>query len=293
MKQQQPAIAQQTLEQIQQVFTPLERRLDGETFYFLAANERADKVVILLHGVTGNKLDMVLVGQQLAAQGYAVYAPDLPGHGNAAPITAKTFDDFGRWFHACIESLGRSPALVMGNSFGTAVCYNYAQQGFLPAKAQLILGCPTPDISLASRVLRNAGRALPARIALKLYNSHLVIFLRVLYLHVSGKPEAKRWLEESEYFKRQFIDPNMPNSMSTLLEMQNPFHGPLLSLALQDRVTYIVGDRDNVATRSTLATMARVLPEAHRRIIPGVGHILHFDAWEECAAIALDRLKHQ
>ncbi|MBL8159690.1 alpha/beta fold hydrolase [Candidatus Saccharibacteria bacterium] len=286
-------VAHEPLQHIEKEFITFQRHHNGVEYHFLATNTKAKRGVLLLHGVTGNKLDMVVLGRHLARQGYAVYAPDLPGHGSAKGLVAKDFDQLGRWLDGCVASLaaqGVSINLVIGNSFAAAICYNYAQQGLLPDGCQLLLNCPTPDISRASRLLRYMGQALPEVVAWRLYNSHLVISIRIKYLHVSKRPEAKRWLRESELYKRSFLDVPVSNAMSALLHTHNPYEGRRLTKAVQQRTEYIIGDRDNVVTRHTATRLRQLLPDATPHVIHGAGHILHFDAWKECAEIAAAQL---
>jgi pimeloyl-ACP methyl ester carboxylesterase len=249
------------------------------TFYWLVANEKASKVVVLVHGVTGNKLDMVVLGSEYVKRGYAVYAPDLPGHGSAPVFNATSFDDLGTWLQDCIEAIGRTPDVLVGNSFASGICYNYAAQGYLGADTHLILTCPTPDIAWTSRALRRASGILPAAFTIKTYNRPLAIKARVAYLSKARHhPSSREWLKESEYHKIPFIDAKVGNQLSRLLDTHNPYFAAALSEELQRHITVIVGTKDNVLTRRSLPTLRRILPHARMLIIPDVGHILHFEA---------------
>ncbi len=259
-------------------FREVTKEHNGTSYIWLVANESAKKAVILVHGVTGNKLDMVVLGAEYVKRGYAVYAPDLPGHGKAPVSDAKTFDDLGDWLKECIEAIGRHPFMIVGNSFASAMCYNYAIQGYLSPDTHLILSCPTPDIAWTSRALRRASGILPNKTATKAYNSYLGIKIRVEYLARSREPSAKKWLNESEYHKIPFIEARVGNHLSKLLATHNPFLAPMLPVEVQKQITVIVGAKDNVITRKSLPMLRQILPKARILIIPSVGHILHFEA---------------
>jgi pimeloyl-ACP methyl ester carboxylesterase len=254
------------------------------TFFWLAANEAANKTVLLVHGVTGNKLDMVPLGQEYIKRGYAVYAPDLPGHASAPALDANTFDELGDWLRDCIDAIGRTPDILAGNSFASAICYNFATQGYLSEKTHLILACPTPDIAWSSRALRRAGGILPPKLAIRSYNSRLAIKARVAYLGKSKQPSAKKWLNESEYLKIPFIDARVSNRLTMLLANHNPYLAPPLPAEVQKRITIIIGKKDNVITKKSLPILRTILPHARLLMVPSVGHILHFEAPEIIAA---------
>lgn len=270
--------AHTSLVSIGKQFREVTKEYNGTTYIWLAANEAAKKAIILVHGVTGNKLDMVVLGAEYVKRGYAVYAPDLPGHGSAPVLDARTFDDLGNWLRDCIAAINRQPFMIVGNSFASAMCYNYATQGYLAKETHLTLSCPTPDIAWTSRALRRASGILPNRLATKAYNSYLGIKIRVDYLAQSDEPSAKKWLNESEYHKIPFIEAKIGNHLSKLLATHNPYLAPMLPASVQKQITIVMGTKDNVTTRKTLPLLRRILPKARILIIPHVGHILHFEA---------------
>lgn len=274
----------QPLTEIGKAFTEVIKEYNGATYSWLAANEAAEKVAILVHGVTGNKLDMVVLGAEYVKRGYAVYAPDLPGHGKAPVLDVRDFDMLGDWLKGCIAAIGRQPDLLVGNSFASAICYNFAARGYLSAATHLVLACPTPDIAWSSRALRRAGGVLPNRIATRAYNGKLAINARVSYLGQSKEPSSRKWLNESEYHKIPFIQASVGNKMANLLASHNPYLLPPPSSEVQKQMTVIVGSKDNVITKKTLPALRRMLPYARLMIIPDVGHILHFEAPYDIAA---------
>jgi pimeloyl-ACP methyl ester carboxylesterase len=275
----------ETLVEIAKEFKEVTLRQGKSTFSFLVANPSAKKTAILLHGLTGNKLDMVVIGRAYVQRGYAVYAPDLPAHGSTPSIQVNTFHDLGTWLRDCVAATGRTPDILLGDSFAAAICYDFAQQGYMAPTTHLILACPTPVIAWSSRALRTASHLLPIRLTDRAYNSRLGINLRVRYLFQGTNPSAYWWLIESEHHKKAFIDIRASNILSMLLETHNPYAGIRLPRALQERVTVIVGEKDNVVTRESLPVLKRILPYARMLLVPHAGHILHFEAHEDIGNI--------
>ena len=276
----------QSLLTISKSFTEKTYREGALSFPSLIANESAEKAIVIVHGVTGNKYDMVVVGREYARKGYAVYLPDLPGHGDAPVIDVTSFNDLSDWLHAYMQVIGRTPDILMGNSFGSAVCYSYAQQGFLADSTQLVLACPTPEIATMSRALRRAGGLLPENWVSAQYNAAWAIRFRTAYLLMGGSNDARQWLEESERWKIAFLNIKTANGFSMLLQTDNPYYLPPLPIDTQKRITIVIGKKDNVITKEALPFLRTILPHARFLIIPNIGHILHFEAYKQLGDLA-------
>lgn len=271
----------ESLKEISQEFTEKTLQNGAIPFSLLVANESAPKSIVLVHGVTGNKYDMVVVGREYARRGYAVYIPDLPGHGAAPFMEVYSFTDLSKWLHTFIASIGRTLDVLMGNSFGSAVCYHFAQMGLLPEPTQLVLACPTPKIATLSRALREASGRLPEQWVSVPYNASWAIQFRTKYLIMGPSLQAREWLEESERMKKAFLNVKMANAVSMLLQTDNPYDGVGLSHEVQRRTTVVVGAKDNVITKDSLSLLRKRMPAARFIVVPEVGHILHFEAYQQ------------
>lgn len=102
---------------------------DSEPFS-LGAGERG---VMLLHGFTGSPFEMRLLGQALAARGFAVEGPKLAGHvGTTRDLARTTWHD---WYRSACEGLdrlrarvGRKQVAVVGLSMGGLLTLELARQ---------------------------------------------------------------------------------------------------------------------------------------------------------------------
>ncbi len=106
--------------------------------------------IVLVHGLGLSSRAMTPVGRRLAALGYEVVAPDLPGFGRsprtagstwpAGPNVREQSDQLLAW----LDARGIARAVLLGNSVGVQVCVDLAVR-FPDRVAQLILVGPTPD----------------------------------------------------------------------------------------------------------------------------------------------------
>lgn len=265
----------QKLRDLKQHFTTCSNQRYG----WLESTKSAPKKLILIHGVTGGKEDMLPLAIEYEKQGYYVYCLDLPGHGESAWVDGISFEYLAEWLSGFFELVGM-PDLLISNSFSSAIVYAYLQKNSLPAHTHVILGCPTPDISHLSRGLYKVGSFIPDRTGWYLYTTAIANIVRLSMASKKPTRSSVLWLFESEWRKRSTILPHAGIGLSTLLFVENPYDGPLLPDVTQKQMTIVLGTRDNVVMRRTPARLKQLLPLAHFIPAHGSGHILHFEAYK-------------
>lgn len=242
-------------------------------------NTKADKTVIIFHGVTGGKIDMMPLAERYVGFGYAVYSVDLPGHGGSVRPELNSYDDLSDWLMRVFGEIGRMPDLIISNSFASSIVYHALRTGKIPQKTKVILACPTPDPSNLADVLQKLSNRLPDRFGWNSYNSKVAQDIRTRVLLQTKKKEAWQWLRESESYKKSTLSLRDANILSTLLYEQNPYKKGV-DEKMQERITVLMGGKDNVVTKQTPDIMHQLLPEARFIAAPKAGHILHFEAVE-------------
>lgn len=252
------------------------------TYSYSVANEDAAKTILIIHGVTGGKEDMEILGELSVRRGYAVYLLDLPNHGASSMLPIQDFEELSTWLKGAIDTLKITPDILMANSYASAICYLFAAQGFLPAHTKLILNCPTPDVAFISTILGRILVRLPGKLPSTVYHSRPLIFARVNYLSRQRHDGSKDLLRQSEIRKIGVLDARIGIRMGNLMASRrhNPYYRFKLPEDIQRRTVVTIGDRDNVVTKRTIGRLRRLLPYARFDIIQGAGHILHFEAPE-------------
>ena len=85
------------------------------------------KVLVLLHGSGQNHLTWVLQGRYLAHRGYAVLAPDFPGHGLSDGTPLASIEAQAQWVVDLLDSLNVPAATLIGHSQGVLVALEAAR----------------------------------------------------------------------------------------------------------------------------------------------------------------------
>jgi len=250
---------------------------------WLESKNDFDKKLVLVHGVTGGKEDMLPLAVEYEKRGYHVYCLDLPGHGDSPWPGEMSFTDLARWLQGFIVQIGE-PDVLVSNSFSSAVVYAYIQQGFLPAGTHVILGCPTPDTSRLAHGLHRVSNIIPTGTSWYLYTTKLANGIRTSMAAKKIRHQSIRWLMESEKRKRPTLHPHAGILLSNLLFTDNPYDGERIPDDIQRRMTVILGTKDNVVTRKTAGKLRELLPLSKHILAHGAGHILHFEAVPEIVA---------
>ena len=105
--------------------------------------------LLLLHGVTSSSLGWWRVGPALAAAGFRVHAPDLPGHGRTGSWHGHwRFRDNARDLVALVEALriARDELRLVGHSWGAVTAAAFPAAGVAPTTLVVV---DPPDLPLA------------------------------------------------------------------------------------------------------------------------------------------------
>src|SRR5580704_13089924 len=82
--------------------------------------------VVLLHGAGFDHSTWALHSRWFAHHGYAVLAPDLPGHGRSAGQPLATIAEMAEWTAALLDAASARPAKLIGHSMGSLIALETA-----------------------------------------------------------------------------------------------------------------------------------------------------------------------
>ncbi|MCL4185719.1 MAG: alpha/beta hydrolase [Burkholderiaceae bacterium] len=151
--------------------TPAYAYTGGRTF------DPARPVVVFVHGAEHDHSVWILQSRYLAHHGWAVLAPDLPGHGRRAGPAAGAIAAIAAWLLARLAAAGVARATLVGHSMGSLAVLEAAARA--PARVERLVMVATAFPMKVSDALLAAARDDEAR-ALDMINywSHSTINAR-------------------------------------------------------------------------------------------------------------------
>ena len=102
----------------------MKHELHGETIHIATGGldfDAAKPVIIFIHGSGQSHLTWVLQTRYFAHRGFAVLAPNFPGHGLSEGKPLTSIEAMADWIDDLLDSLGVSTATLAGHSLTSAV----------------------------------------------------------------------------------------------------------------------------------------------------------------------------
>ena len=114
----------------------------AEPWSSIGEEPRGRTGVIVIHGFTGNPIATRPLGQHLAAEGYAVEVPLLPGHGTSHRELARM--RYGDWYDAVDRIVDRlhvrcDAVVLIGHSMGGTIALDLAARRATDIDAVVVL----------------------------------------------------------------------------------------------------------------------------------------------------------
>lgn len=262
--------------------------LGSTTRYWVYGADDAPVTLVVVHGYRGEHHGLEPIVAQL--EGIRVVSPDLPGFGESAPLVGRRHDiaGYSAWLSGFIAALGLEGAPVLGHSFGSIVVSHAVAGGLAPSRVILVnpiaapaLSGPNGFLSRLTLLYYRLGRALPERLGSALLSNWLIVRFMSLVLVQSRDPEVRRFVHDQHhtYFSRY------ANRDSVVEGFEASISSDVSMVASRIEVpTLLVGaDRDPITTVAAQQRLVELFPDARLEIIPGVGHLIHYEKPREAA----------
>lgn len=249
--------------------------------------------LILVHGFRGDHHGLQGIAESLAvtAPELRVLVPDLPGFGQTPAIPGREHDIalFGEWLRAFAPAAAPAGSAILGHSFGSLVVGSALAGGLAPERTILINPISAPALEGPQAVLTQlaigyyrAADLLPERAARGLLGNPVIVRVMSEVMAKTRDPELRSWIhgQHASYFS-SFSDPSTllqafrASVSHTVTEFAPAFTMPTLLIA---------GDRDDITPLTKQLELQRRIPGAGLRIIPGTGHLVHYEAVDDAVA---------
>ena len=258
----------------------------------------ATRTILVIHGFRGDHHGLLRVADQLP--GMRLIMPDLPGFGSSAAFagTEHSVEGYVRFVRDFLAALGLGPdTVLLGHSFGSIVASHFVAD-HPGAVAELILINPiaSPALDGPKGVMTKlavlyyeAAARLPRRPGQALLRSQLIVRLMSETMAKTRDKDLRRFIhaQHSSYFSA-FAD------RDSLLEAFKASVGGTVSgvaRRLTLPVLLIAGEKDEIASLPDQHKLLALLPDGRLDVIPGVGHLIHYETPEAAAGFILRFLK--
>jgi pimeloyl-ACP methyl ester carboxylesterase len=252
--------------------------IDGQEVFAVTGGRAFDPVLplaVFLHGAGLDHSVWVLHARWFAHHGFAVLAPDLPGHGRSGGAPLATIEALADWTARLIDATGALSARLIGHSMGSLVALETAARH--PGK---VVGLALIGTAAAMPVASDLLKAAEA-------DSHDAIDMVSIWglgfsAGLGGSLSPGIWMHGGA---ERLLEKARPGVLSADLSACNAYTNGLAAAAkLTTPATLILGERDIMTPAKAGRALAAAMPKAHVVVLKGAGHMLMAERPDEVLA---------
>jgi len=260
----------------------------------------APATVLAVHGFRGDHHGLESIAAHLVAghpTGVRVIVPDLPGFGVSDPLPTSDLDGYVHWLEGFRDALGLDrDTVVLGHSFGSIVVSAAVAAGLdtrllvlvNPIAAPALQGPRAIGTGVAIAYYR-LGAWLPRQLGLGLLRNRVIVRAMSIAMLKSRRPSLRRWVHDQHdrYFSA------FANRTSVLEAFRTSVTHDVAQFA--DRITVptllVAAEHDDITAVPEQRALAERLADAELVIVPGVGHLVHYETPAAAASAVLRRMQ--
>lgn len=282
--------------------TPVARgsvRLRGGTteLWHYGSDDAAAPRVVMLHGFRGDHhgLEPIVTRLLGVRPELRVTVPDLPGFGESAPMAGTRHDlaGYAAWADDLLAELVPAGAVLAGHSFGSVVAAAAMARGGtgvgLVDRLVLVNPIPRPPMSGpgvlsvgSTAVLHRLAGALPDAAGSWILRHPLLTRIASVAMVRTPDRDLRRWIHEEHgrYFAGFGTRASLLEAFDASIRESVRDAAPHIDVP----TLLIGGARDDLARVPHQRALAALFPDATLTLIPGVGHLTHYETPAEVAA---------
>ncbi|QDW29855.1 alpha/beta hydrolase [Arthrobacter sp. KBS0702] len=244
----------------------------------------ATRTILVIHGFRGDHHGLLRVVDQLPDM--RLIMPDLPGFGASGAFRAggHSVEGYGRFIKDFMAALGLGPdTVLLGHSFGSIVTSHFVADN-PGAVAELILINPIAAPALegpkglmtkAAVLYYEAAARLPRRLGNALLRNQLIVRVMSETMAKTKDPVVRQFVHDqhSAYFSAFADRDSLLEAFKASVSSNVAEVAPRLTLP----VLLVAGEKDEIATLPDQHKLLPLLPDGTLEVIPGVGHLIHYE----------------
>ena len=269
------------------------------TSYWEYGTQSDGPTVVMVHGFRGDHHGLEPVVAHL--DGFHILSPDLPGFGESEPLgVTHDIDGYAGWLNQFVEAVDLpKPPVILGHSFGSIVVS--AALATTPLRApRVILVNPIAAPALAGPrgiLTRLAvfyyrmGAWLPEPLGFALLRNRAIVRVMSVTMAKTKDKDLRRWIHNQHDLYFSAFD-----NRAVVLEAFRASVGNDVSEFAADIIGHtllIAADQDDITPVEAQHRLVRRFPDATLEILPGVGHLIHYEVPEQAAGLIRDFLAEE
>lgn len=258
----------------------------SEYWFYPATNTGTGKVkdILLVHGYRGDHHGLESFAGAL--DDFNVYAPDIPGFGISAPLTAEhTLANYVDWLIKFVSAIDIKKPVAIGHSFGTLMVSSaQAQEDLFSALVCInpVAGGITKGLS---RFLMNGVKGyywlahkMPTRLGMGMLKTRLLVDSMSAYTTKSRDRALRKWIvgQHRQHFN-SFANSHVvwESYIASISHTMQPYieliHVPVFLVA---------AELDEVTPVEAVVAMSKKMKNSKMYEIKNCGHLVHYEAAE-------------
>jgi len=273
--------------------------IDGKlcVYYEYPSIGHSDKTLVMIHGYRGNHRGLQAIAAGLTK--YRVIIPDLPGFGESEPLKAThSIQAYSDWLHKFLGVLQLTDkAHLMGHSFGSLVVGFYSTQ-HTPISVSLVNPVSSPALEGQRAALTNLTKlyyslasALPNALGQWLLRSKLAVMVMSVVMAKTKQRTLRRWIHSQHL--SNFSDFATVEVATEGYEASISMDLSKLAGLISSPVLVVAATLDDITDINTQRRVSELYPNSTYREIPGVGHLVHYEAPDQAARFITEFLDNQ
>jgi pimeloyl-ACP methyl ester carboxylesterase len=237
--------------------------------------DRTLPAVVFLHGAGFDHTAWALHSRWFAHRGFAVLAPDLPGHGRSEGPALKSIGEMAEWTIALLDAAEAQKVHLVGHSMGSLIALDAAARHPGRVNALSLIGTAAtmtvgPDLLKAAEANDQAAIDMVSIWGLG-FNAEL-----------GGSLAPGLWMHGGAQSTLQRCPPGV---LFGDLSACNAYADALSAAArISVPTTLILGEKDMMTPARAGKALAAAIPQAHTVVLPGSGHMLMAERPDELLA---------
>ena len=256
------------------------------------------RTILVVHGFRGDHHGLLRVADHLPEM--RIIMPDLPGFGRSEAFVRgpHSVERYGSFITDFMASRGLGPdTVLLGHSFGSIVAAHFVANNptavrplilINPIAAPALEGPKGVMTRLAVLYYMLAAR-LPQGPGLALLRNRLIVRVMSETMAKTRDRDLRAFIhgQHHAYFS-SFAD---RDSLLESFTASVSHHVAEVAGKLDLPVLLIAGEKDEIATLPSQHSLLSRLPDGELKVIPGVGHLIHYETPEPAARYIRSFLK--